>query len=96
MRMIRIQTDADVPAVRFFFRSNSKQQFGIDPAALGTNNRRRRFVAERLADFLQLPPATAPTSPSIIEKEIVARGDIAAMLKLTRADKFFPAEQVTI
>jgi alginate O-acetyltransferase complex protein AlgJ len=34
--------------------------------------------------------------PSIIEKEIVARGDIAAMLKLSRSDKFFPSEKVTI
>jgi len=54
------------------------------------------FVAERLADFLQLPPAPASTSPSIIEKQIVARGDIAAMLKLTRGDKFFTPEKVTI
>jgi alginate O-acetyltransferase complex protein AlgJ len=54
------------------------------------------FVAERLADFLQLPPAAGSTSPSIVEKEIVARGDIAAMLKLTRSDKFFPPEKVTI
>jgi alginate O-acetyltransferase complex protein AlgJ len=54
------------------------------------------FVAERLADFLQLPAAAGSTSPSIIEKEIVARGDIAAMLKLSRGDKFFPPETVTI
>jgi SGNH hydrolase-like domain, acetyltransferase AlgX len=54
------------------------------------------FVAERLADFLQLPATGESTSPSIIEKEIVARGDIAAMLKLSRADKFFPPEKVTI
>jgi alginate O-acetyltransferase complex protein AlgJ len=54
------------------------------------------FVAERLADFLQLPAATGSTSPSIIEREVVARGDIAAMLKLSRADKFFPQEKVTI
>jgi alginate O-acetyltransferase complex protein AlgJ len=54
------------------------------------------FVAERLADFIQLPPPAAPISPSIVEKEIVARGDIAAMLKLTRGDKFFPPETVTI
>ena len=54
------------------------------------------IVAERLADFLQLPAAAGSTSPSIIEKEIVARGDIAAMLKLTRSDKFFPPEKVTI
>src|SRR5262249_46707136 len=53
-------------------------------------------VAERLADFLQLPATPAPTSPSIIEKEIVARGDIAAMLKLTSVEKFFPPEKVTI
>ncbi|MEP6585183.1 MAG: hypothetical protein ABJB70_00495 [Candidatus Udaeobacter sp.] len=53
------------------------------------------LVAERLADFLQLPVAAGSTSPSIIEKEIVARGDIAAMLKLSRADKF-PPEKVTI
>ena len=53
------------------------------------------FVAERVADFLQLPPAAESTS-SIVEKEIVARGDIAAMLKLTRGDKFFPPEKVTI
>src|SRR6266446_1338548 len=32
-------------------------------------------VAERLADFLQLPVAAGSTSPSIIEKEIVALGD---------------------
>ena len=54
------------------------------------------FVAQKLAEFLRLPPAAAPTSPSIVEKEIVARGDIASMLKLTRGDKFFPAEKVTI
>ena len=54
------------------------------------------LVAERLADFLQLPVAAGSTSPSIIEKEIVARGDIAAMLKLSRGDKFFPLEKVTI
>jgi alginate O-acetyltransferase complex protein AlgJ len=54
------------------------------------------FVAERLADFLQLPAAAESTAPSIVEKEIVARGDIAAMLKLTRGDKFFPPEKVTI
>jgi alginate O-acetyltransferase complex protein AlgJ len=54
------------------------------------------LVAERLADFLQLPEAAGSTSPSIIEKEIVARGDIAAMLKLSRGDKFFPPETVTI
>jgi alginate O-acetyltransferase complex protein AlgJ len=54
------------------------------------------IVAERLADFLQLPAAAASTSPSIVEKEIVARGDIAAMLKLSRGDKFFPPETVTI
>jgi alginate O-acetyltransferase complex protein AlgJ len=54
------------------------------------------LVAERLADFLQLPASAGSTSPSIIEKEIVARGDIAAMLKLSRGDKFFPPETVTI
>jgi alginate O-acetyltransferase complex protein AlgJ len=54
------------------------------------------FVAQRLADFLQLPAAAGSTSPSIVEKEIVARGDIAAMLKLTRGEKFFPPEKVTI
>jgi SGNH hydrolase-like domain, acetyltransferase AlgX len=54
------------------------------------------IVAERLADFLQLPAAAGSKSASIIEKEIVARGDIAAMLKLSRGDKFFPPETVTI
>jgi hypothetical protein len=54
------------------------------------------LVAERLANFLQLPAAAGSTSPSIIEKEIVARGDIAAMLKLSKSDKFFPPETVTI
>src|SRR5213080_2494368 len=54
------------------------------------------FVAQRLADFLQLPATAGSTLPSIIEKEIVARGDIAAMLKLSRGDKFFPLEKVTI
>ena len=54
------------------------------------------FVAQKLADFLQLPPGAESTSPSIVEKEIVARGDIAAMLKLTRGEKFFPPEKVTI
>src|SRR5947207_1948829 len=54
------------------------------------------IVAERLADFLQLPVAAGSTSPSIVEKEIVSRGDIAAMLKLSSADKFFPPEKVTI
>jgi alginate O-acetyltransferase complex protein AlgJ len=54
------------------------------------------IVAERLADFLQLPAAAGSTPPSIIEKEIVARGDIAAMLKLSRGERFFPPETVTI
>ncbi len=54
------------------------------------------FVAQKLADFLKLPAATVSISPSIVEKEIVGRGDIAAMLKLTRGDKFFPSEKVTI
>jgi hypothetical protein len=54
------------------------------------------FVAQRLADFLQLPAAAGSSLPSIMEKEIVARGDIAAMLKLSRADKFFTPEKVTI
>jgi hypothetical protein len=54
------------------------------------------FVAQRLADFLQLPATAGSTLPSIIEREVVARGDIAAMLKLSRADKFFPPEKVTI
>jgi SGNH hydrolase-like domain, acetyltransferase AlgX len=54
-----------------------------------------QLVAERVADFLQLTAAAGSTSPSIVEKEIVARGDIAAMLKLSRADKF-PPEKVTI
>jgi hypothetical protein len=54
------------------------------------------FVAQKLADFLQWPPGAESTSPSIVEKEIVARGDIAAMLKLTRGEKFFPPEKVTI
>ena len=54
------------------------------------------FVAKKLADSLQLPAAVASTPPSIVEKEIVARGDIAAMLKLTRGEKFFPPEKVTI
>src|SRR6476469_4772507 len=54
------------------------------------------IVAERLADFLQLPTAAGSTSPSIIEKEIVGHGDIAAMLKLSSGDKFFPPETVTI
>jgi hypothetical protein len=53
-------------------------------------------VAERLADFLQLPPATGSMVSSIVEKEIVARGDIAAMLKLSKGDKFLPGEKVTI
>ena len=85
---------------------------GIDPARFlmerGRNGHRyletdthwrpetMELVAERLADFLQLPAAAGSTSPSIIEKEIVARGDIAAMLKLSRGDKFFPPETVTI
>jgi hypothetical protein len=54
------------------------------------------FVAQQLADFLKLPAATGSTLPSIIEREIAGRGDIAAMLKLPRADKFFPPEKVTI
>ncbi len=54
------------------------------------------FVAQRLADFLQLPATAGSTLPSIIEREVVARGDIAAMLKLSKADKFFPPEKVTI
>jgi alginate O-acetyltransferase complex protein AlgJ len=54
------------------------------------------FVAQRLADFLQLPPAAGSSLPSIVEREIIARGDIAAMLKLSRADKFSPPEKVTI
>src|SRR2546423_5893535 len=54
------------------------------------------LVAQKLADFLQLPVAAGSASSSIIDKEIVARGDIAAMLKLTRSDKFFPPATVTI
>src|SRR5262245_57285746 len=54
------------------------------------------IVGERLADFLRLSPTATPTSTSIVEKEIVARGDIAAMLKLTKGDTFYPPEKVTI
>jgi alginate O-acetyltransferase complex protein AlgJ len=54
------------------------------------------FVAQKLADFLELSPATGSTLPSIIEKEVVGRGDVAAMLKLSRADKIFPQQKVTI
>jgi hypothetical protein len=71
-----------------------------DPLYLETDTHWRpetmEFVAQRLADFVQLPAAAGSTLPSIIEKEIVARGDIAAMLKLSKADKFFPPEKVTI
>lgn len=54
------------------------------------------LVAKKLADSLQLPGAAASMPMSIIEKDVVARGDIAAMLKLTRGDKYFPTENVTI
>ena len=54
------------------------------------------FVAQQLADFLKLPAAAGSTLPSIVEREIAGRGDVAAMLKLPRADKFFPPEKVTI
>jgi hypothetical protein len=87
--------------VRLFDPAPSLMERGRNrPLYLDTDTHWRpetmEFVAERLADFLQLPPASASTSPSIVEKEIVARGDIAAMLKLTRSDKFFPPEKVTI
>src|ERR1051325_5619034 len=54
------------------------------------------FVAQKLADSLHLPVTGGSTTSSIVEKEITARGDIAAMLKLTSGDKFFPPEKVTI
>jgi SGNH hydrolase-like domain, acetyltransferase AlgX len=54
------------------------------------------FVAQQLADFLKLPSAAGSTLPSIIEREIVGRGDVAAMLKISKADKIFPVEQVMI
>jgi alginate O-acetyltransferase complex protein AlgJ len=76
------------------------EQGKITPLYLQTDTHWRpetmEIVAERLADFLRLPAWPAPTSTSIVEKEIVARGDIAAMLKLTKGEKFFPAEKVTI
>jgi alginate O-acetyltransferase complex protein AlgJ len=87
--------------VRLFDPAPSLMERGTNrPLYLETDTHWRpetmEFVAERLADFLQLAPAAGSTSPTIIEKEIVARGDIAAMLKLSRADKFFPPERVTI
>lgn len=87
--------------VRVFDPAPSLMERGTNrPLYLETDTHWRpttmEFVAERLADFLKLPPATESTSPSIIEKEIAGRGDIAAMLKLSRADKFFPSEKVTI
>jgi alginate O-acetyltransferase complex protein AlgJ len=87
--------------VRLFDPAPSLMERGTNrPLYLETDTHWRpatmEFVAERLADFLQLPPAAESTSPSIVEKEVAARGDIAAMLKLTRADKFFPPETVTI
>jgi alginate O-acetyltransferase complex protein AlgJ len=91
----------DREKVRVFDPAPSLMERGRNrPLYLDTDTHWRpetmEFVAERLADFLQLPPATGSTSPSIVEKEVIARGDIAAMLKLPRADKFFPPERVTI
>ncbi len=54
------------------------------------------FVAQRLADFLQLPATAGSTLPSIVERKIAGRGDVAAMLKLPRADQFFPPQTVMI
>src|SRR6266498_3888830 len=52
----------------------------------------RNQLAARGIDLVVLPVSVKPS----LEKEIVARGDIAAMLKLSRGDKFFPPEKVTI
>ena len=87
--------------VRVFDPAPSLMERGTNrPLYLETDTHWRpatmEFVAERLADFLQLPAATGSMRSSIVEKEVVAHGDIAAMLKLTRGDKFFPAEKVTI
>jgi alginate O-acetyltransferase complex protein AlgJ len=95
------KTGLEREKVRLFDPSPSLMERGRSrPLYLDTDTHWRpetmEFVAERLADFLQLPAAAESTAPSIVEKEIVARGDIAAMLKLTRGDKFFPPEKVTI
>jgi alginate O-acetyltransferase complex protein AlgJ len=87
--------------VRLFDPAPSLMELGTTrPLYLKTDTHWRpetmEFVAERLADFLQLAPAAGAILPTIIEKEIVARGDIAAMLKLSRSEKFFPPEKVTI
>jgi alginate O-acetyltransferase complex protein AlgJ len=87
--------------VRVFDPAPSLMERGTNrPLYLETDTHWRpatmEFVAERLADFLQLPAVTGSMRSSIVEKEVVAHGDIAAMLKLTRGDKFFPAEKVTI
>jgi len=95
------KTQLEREKVRLFDPAPSLMERGRSrPLYLDTDTHWRpetmEFVAERLADFLQLPAAAESTAPSIVEKEIVARGDIAAMLKLTRGDKFFPPEKVTI
>jgi alginate O-acetyltransferase complex protein AlgJ len=87
--------------VRVFDPAPSLMERGTNrPLYLETDTHWRpatmEFVAERLANFLQLPAVTGSMRSSIVEKEVVAHGDIAAMLKLTRGDKFFPAEKVTI
>ena len=95
------KTQLEREKVRLFDPAPSLMERGRSrPLYLDTDTHWRpetmEFVAERLADFLQLPAAAESTALSIVEKEIVARGDIAAMLKLTRGDKFFPPEKVTI
>jgi len=54
------------------------------------------FVAEMLAEFLKLPAPRQEITPTVSEKEIVGRGDVAAMLKLPSTENLYPLEKVLI
>jgi len=54
------------------------------------------YVANKLSDFLKLPPATREISPHVVETEITNRGDIGLMLKLPSTEKIYPPEKVSI
>lgn len=54
------------------------------------------FVAEMLAEFLKLPAPRQEITPTVSEKEIAGRGDVAAMLKLPATENLYPREKVLI
>ncbi|MEP7014064.1 MAG: hypothetical protein ABI925_01355 [Verrucomicrobiota bacterium] len=53
------------------------------------------FIAQDLAGFLKLPSAPE-RAPVVVEKEIVSRGDVAAMLKLSPGQSVYPEEKILI